>query len=252
MKKILVIEDDSSLLELIALSLKYKLYEVYKANNGQIGLELAENIKPDLIICDIMMPGITGYEVYGILHQKNLINKTPFIFISAMSDRESIRKGMELGVDDYITKPFKIEELLKAVKTRLDKAELRRCKQDITDETIGDHHVNNHILLTINNQPKLLNIDSITHIDGNREYSYVNLMSGERLLVRKIIKEWTDILPFNSFIRIHKSTIININYISNIEKNTNSSFSIFIKNKREPFISSRRMTSKLRSRFQVT
>ncbi len=119
MKTILVIEDNDEIRENTAEILELANYKVYTAPNGREGIEVATDKKPDLIICDIMMPVLDGY---GVLHMINKIpdlQTVPFIFITAKAERAEIRKGMELGADDYITKPFSSTELLNAVEGRL-------------------------------------------------------------------------------------------------------------------------------------
>ena len=85
------------------------------AENGKIGVETALEHKPDLIICDIMMPVLDGYGVLHLLHKNPEIQNTPFIFLTAKTERSDMRKGMELGADDYLTKPFEGTELINAV-----------------------------------------------------------------------------------------------------------------------------------------
>lgn len=123
MKKILLIEDNAEIRENMAEILDLAGYDVYTAENGKEGVALAIKEKPDLILCDIMMPLLDGY---GVLHmiQKNVeLQHIPFIFLTAKSERNEIRKGMEMGADDYITKPFDGTELLNAIEVRLKKSE---------------------------------------------------------------------------------------------------------------------------------
>lgn len=124
MKKILLVEDDTSLRENVEEILELSGFEVLSASNGKIGVEVALEQLPDLVLCDIMMPELDGY---GVLEQLALHESTrhiPFIFVSAKTERKEVRKGMDLGADDYLTKPFEEDELLGAIKTRLDKAKL--------------------------------------------------------------------------------------------------------------------------------
>lgn len=124
MKKVLIIEDDLSLRENTAELLELAGYEVTMAPNGKIGVELAKNNLPDIIVCDIMMPEMDGYGVLQELSSLEVTQHVPFIFLSAKTERSEIRKGMNLGADDYLTKPFEEEELLNALESRLAKAEL--------------------------------------------------------------------------------------------------------------------------------
>jgi DNA-binding response OmpR family regulator len=124
MKTLLLIEDNNEIRENTAEILELARYKVFTAANGKIGVELALEKKPDLIICDIMMPVLDGYGVLHAIHRNEEIKNTPFIFLSAKTERGDLRKGMELGADDYITKPFDATELLNAVDSRLKRVEL--------------------------------------------------------------------------------------------------------------------------------
>ena len=121
MKKILLIEDDRLILETTADFLETSGFEILKAANGDEGVSLAKIQSPDLILCDILMPGIDGHEVYRILQEDITTADIPFIFLSSLTAQQDIRKGMQLGADDYITKPANPRELLKAIQARLDK-----------------------------------------------------------------------------------------------------------------------------------
>lgn len=129
MKTILLIEDDKNLRENTAELLELADYSVLTAPNGKIGIDRALQHLPDLIICDIMMPEIDGYGVLESLAMTDSTKYIPFIFLSAKTKHKEIRKGMNLGADDYLTKPFEEEDLMEAVQTRLAKAQLLRAHQ---------------------------------------------------------------------------------------------------------------------------
>ena len=119
MTKVLVIEDERYLLEDITELLQYTDFDVQGANSGTQGLLVAQDYAPDLIICDIMMPDLDGYQVLEQIRGTPETANTPFIFLTAKADRDSMRQGMDLGADDYLTKPFTSAELLTAINTRL-------------------------------------------------------------------------------------------------------------------------------------
>ena len=123
MKKILLIEDDQGIRETTKEILELADYEVYTAGNGKKGVELARVCKADLIICDIMMPELDGYGVLYMLAKNPKTSSIPFIFLTAKAEKSDYRKGMNLGADDYLTKPFEEMELLEAVDIRLTKSE---------------------------------------------------------------------------------------------------------------------------------
>lgn len=118
---ILVIEDDESLLLFIDKFLTIQGFKVLTADQGKIGLELATNHLPDLIICDICMPDLNGYEVIKEIRKNPRTEAIPFIFLTGINSPKNLREGMNLGADDYLTKPFTKENLFKAINTRLEK-----------------------------------------------------------------------------------------------------------------------------------
>ncbi|MGC6431031.1 MAG: response regulator [Jejuia sp.] len=124
MKKILLIEDDTILRENTAELLELSNYDVVTAPNGKIGLETAKSVIPDIIVCDVMMPELDGYGVLEGLSKQESTKYIPFIFLSAKTERKDVRKGMDLGADDYITKPFEEDELISAIESRLAKASI--------------------------------------------------------------------------------------------------------------------------------
>jgi len=126
MKKILLIEDNTEIRENTAEILELDGYEVIIAENGKIGVDLALKELPDLIICDIMMPVLDGYGVLHLLSKQSKTADIPFIFLTAKAERTDLRKGMEMGADDYITKPFDDVELLSAIESRLRKKEIAK------------------------------------------------------------------------------------------------------------------------------
>jgi len=126
MEKILLIEDNEALRENTAEILSLANYEVSTAENGKIGVEMAIANPPDLIVCDIMMPILDGYGVFQILSKNPDLQDIPFIFLSAKSERNDLRKGMEMGADDYITKPFSDSELINAIRARIEKFKIHQ------------------------------------------------------------------------------------------------------------------------------
>jgi DNA-binding NarL/FixJ family response regulator len=123
MKKILVIEDDSEMRRNIVIVLRLEQYQPIAAENGRVGLELAKREKPDLILCDVMMPELDGYGVLKALHEDTDTALTPFIFLTAKGEKDDLRRGMNLGADDYLTKPVAQADLLKAIEVRLRRSE---------------------------------------------------------------------------------------------------------------------------------
>lgn len=124
MPKILIVEDSVSIRDELSFILKMEGYEVIEADNGLSGLELTEKESPDLILSDISMPHMDGIEFYERVKEDGESQNIPFVFLTAKVGKDDIRAGMNLGADDYITKPFLTEDILNTIKTRLDKKAL--------------------------------------------------------------------------------------------------------------------------------
>jgi CRP-like cAMP-binding protein len=137
MKKILVIEDSAEVRENIAEILVLSNYKVFQAENGKTGIEQALKYIPDLIICDIMMPILDGYGVLHAVHKNESLKNTAFIFLTAKASHDDFRKGMEMGADDYIIKPFTGTELLNAIDSRLKKLDLLKKDMPAGLEGLG-------------------------------------------------------------------------------------------------------------------
>src|SRR6478736_1363431 len=122
MKKILVIEDEPEMRRNLTTVLRLEKFHPLPAENGQVGVELAKKEKPDLILCDVMMPELDGYGVIAALRADAETVAIPFIFLTAKGEKPEIRAGMNLGADDYLTKPVAKADLLAAVRSRLERA----------------------------------------------------------------------------------------------------------------------------------
>jgi CRP-like cAMP-binding protein/CheY-like chemotaxis protein len=123
MKKILVVDDNTDVRENIAEILELANYNVFTAVDGKDGVQQAKDIIPDVILCDIMMPNLDGYGVLQILSHDPKTARIPFIYLSAKTEQGDIRKGMNLGADDYITKPFEETDLLQTIEARISRSE---------------------------------------------------------------------------------------------------------------------------------
>jgi DNA-binding NarL/FixJ family response regulator len=129
MKKILIIEDEPEMRRNIATLLRFHEYEPIAAGNGREGVEAARREKPDLILCDVMMPELDGYGVLQALQKDVWLARTPFIFLTAKGEKDDLRSGMNLGADDYLTKPVANTDLVRAIEARF-----RRSQQQANHE----------------------------------------------------------------------------------------------------------------------
>ena len=141
MKKVLLIEDDAVLRENTAELLELSGYSILTAPDGKKGVEMAKANLPDIIVSDIMMPELDGYGVLKALANTTETKYIPFIFLSAKTERQDVRKGMDLGADDYITKPFNEEELVSAIESRLAKVSILNERRNSKPEEESENEI---------------------------------------------------------------------------------------------------------------
>lgn len=153
-KKILLIEDNLEVRENTAEILDLAGYDVNTAINGKEGVEMAQKSKPDLIICDIMMPELDGYGVLHILSKNEETAGVPFIFLTAKTEKADIRKGMNLGADDYLTKPFDDTDLLNAIEARMRKSAMQQKLYESTAEGLDNFIQDARHVLSLNDLGK--------------------------------------------------------------------------------------------------
>jgi CRP/FNR family transcriptional regulator, polysaccharide utilization system transcription regulator len=180
--RILVIEDHSEVRDNIAEILELSGYEVYQAPNGKEGVKLAVSQKPDLIICDIMMPEMDGYSVLHILGNREDTKDIPFIFLSAKSEKDDFRKGMNLGADDYLTKPFDDRELLQTIEMRMSRRKAARNESSEELETNGfsnEKKIKEELdNLWVDSERRYLNKKDIIFLEGERIRFFYRLDEG--------------------------------------------------------------------------
>lgn len=151
MNKILIIEDDAALLDSTKEFLIEEGFDIIEAITGLQGFQRAMHDLPDLIICDISLPEMDGYQVYTSLQQQSSTCLIPFIFLTARAERDDIRAGMQLGVDDYITKPFDFDELLTSIKVRLAKRQKQIKIEGSNFQNIAETLLTGYFILNYEN-----------------------------------------------------------------------------------------------------
>jgi len=184
MKTILVIEDNLKVRNNIAEILELSNYKVLTAAEGKTGVEIALKENPDLIVCDIMMPVLDGYGVLHLLNKHKETYGVPFIFLTAKSEKADFRKGMEMGADDYITKPFDGIELLNAIEIRLKKSEslnasAGQSKEQVSDFIDAARQTGNVQLISDEREVADYKKKHVLYNEGHRPHSVFYLISGK-------------------------------------------------------------------------
>lgn len=253
-KRILVIEDDLQLANYIKSLLEAQSFFVSIARDGREGINFAKRILPDLIICDIKMPVMDGYQVKRELNKNVKTLLIPFIFLTVRIEHKNVRMGMNLGADDYLFKPLHPTELFASINTRLkkvekiksiapeNKTELKKQKEDpVWDD----------VLVSINSVSAFINPDKIKYIIADRQYSSVTFKNDKNIILRKSLNHWEKILPQDLFVRIHRKTIVNINEIEQIIGTTLTGLKVVMKDRLKKFEISRRFAHKAREKITV-
>ncbi len=265
MKKILVIEDNIDLAENIFLLLKELSYDVLSCYNGEKGLKSIIEFKPDLILCDIMLPDISGFKLLSELKKIDTGIPPIFIFLTAKTQRDDIRKGMTIGADDYITKPFTYDELINAINTQFKKrakvlrniisadTELadknRKSTRNLKNKLglrVVELDYNDHIFINDKKNPGFYLVKDLIVIKSLKDYTRLYFIEDKKFLLRKRMTYWENYLPNDEFIRIHRQTLINLNFIDKLERLSSNRFSVILKNYPKRVEVSQRYSNKIK------
>lgn len=272
MKSVLIIEDDVIIREATITVLTDEGFKVDYASNGEQGVRLIKKNVYDIVLCDIIMPEMNGFSVLENIKSFHLNTKPIFIYLTAKSERPDYRLGMELGADDFITKPFTRKELLKAIDTQIQKREENRSKVDIEAEVLRilQNNINpdvnkkssakddeskelkyeGNVFLSDGKKSDFVKMRSVIFIQSAKDYTRIYTNDSKSYLVRKPIKQWHEKLPKEHFLRIHRSTIINTDYIRKVEKSENYTHRIYMEGVKEPFIISQTYSKILKNQIK--
>ena len=207
---------------------------VGEASSCQSTVEMINMFNPQLIFLDIQLSGETGFDLLEMID-----NTIKIIFVTAY-DEYAIR-AFEVNAIDYLLKPVNPERL----KAAIDKVVIKEKEQKREPR---NYEYSDSIYVRLNNYAsRFIKISSITFIEPVGNYSKIATIEGKHCLVLKTLKQWQEELPDNNFVRIHRSSIVNIEHVDHIEKNPDSGHLAFLKNKPEPLEVSRRYAKKLKS-----
>ncbi len=263
--RVLVIEDDVNIRGDIVTLLEEEGFIADALSDGALLMETISKTHFDVVLCDIMMPGKDGYELLRLL-RKNLkpSDVPPFIFLTAKVDRNDLRKGMELGADDFITKPFRIQEIVKAIHTqinkrfelvagghKLDETLVKNLEEKIESASnVENLSYSGSLFIDTNSRTIMLRIQDISYISAESDYTFVHASDGQQFDLRKTMETWVKMLPSEQFLRIHRGIIINVEYIRKIEKWFNYTYRVYLRSVNEPFTISQRISRDLRNKIK--
>jgi diguanylate cyclase (GGDEF)-like protein len=196
MYKLLAIDDDAGILDLVQSFLEEDGYDVFTALGGEEGISQAQALKPDLIICDVEMPDLDGWHVLEAIRKHTQLQHTPFLFLTGLDDMKYLRQGMNLGADDYLTKPFNYKQLSQAVAVRLEKQKsfLARFEAELK---VADQKLD-----------RSLNYDSITNLPNRNRLSESFLESTQTHPALAVLVLAID--QFKDFSSSHPESLVNI------------------------------------------
>jgi CheY-like chemotaxis protein len=254
MAKILIIDDDDAICKVLGKLLRANGHEVEVASDGKAGVAAAQH-GVDLIICDLSMPGMGGHDVLAAVKKNPRLEEIPFVFLSGNSDRESVRHSMNLGGDDFITKPALPQEILDTVNARLKQHERRVQRRDeevkkavkifagIVND-LGDSEAAIHwlaeaaaghaeksspaaapaadhdsaFLAVRDNRRYFVKLSEIKALLADGEYSKAFWGADQSMMFRKPLKQWEQELPAGKFLRIHRNAIINLEFLEFVKR----------------------------------
>ena len=234
--KVLVVEDEPLISEMIAKSLRLEGYLVESARTGEEGLQKVREVSPDLVLLDVLLPKIDGWEVLTRMRDDSRTKGIPIIMLTALSDEKSKVQGLRGGADDYVTKPFSALELMarvEAVLKRSDRTGPRETARSQIPARKGD-------------KIYLINIDDIDFVNIQREYTYLHTDT-DRFLTNHTLSELEKMLDPAKFFRAHRGYLVNLQRVKEITKVGTSSYELTMSDPSKSKIPmSRRQSSELK------
>jgi DNA-binding LytR/AlgR family response regulator len=252
LKKILIIQNKVEDLKEIGGLLPENEFETFYSHNLKDGLEISLRYLPDLILFYLSEID-DGIEMLAKITSQEKVSLIPLVVITENYSVEQFRKVMDLGSDDYIPHNLLAKYLLKSVNKRLDK--LSNLKISINslinsfEEGYGKANKDDHILVKIGNKLKLVKYADIVCITALKEYSTITTIENCKIVVRKSLRNWISLLPSKAFLQIHRSTIINIDFIDKIAKTNVRTYTVHLKYISETFDFSQRYANIMRHSF---
>lgn len=239
---VLVVEDDALISEMVTKNLRLEGYHVEAARNGEECLEKVAETSPDLVLLDVLLPGLDGWEVLARLRQDSRHRDIPVIMLTALSDEGSKIQGLRGGADDYVTKPFSALELMARVEAVLKRSARSGAAPREMPEQIPARK---------GDKIYLINVDDINFVNIKREYTYIHTDT-DRFLTNYTLAELEKILDPTKFFRAHRGYIVNLRNVKEITRVGTSSYELTMGDPAKSRIpTSRRQSSELRKILNI-
>jgi DNA-binding LytR/AlgR family response regulator len=258
---VLIVEDDSNLAQALAHFLRCNELLVITAGDGRRAIELATSARPDLILCDLDLPGVHGFDVLALLQDNPELWDIPFLILTGRGGFKDIRKGMNLGADDYLVKPVPPEELLAAVRARLRRRQRRQQNLESPSSSSKAESGESDDDVPSKGEPLFLKtpegrqrveVEDIQWISAYGEYTRIHWAASSHALLRKPMKAWEADLSSEIFLRIHRNSIINLRWLERVEKGEDGEMMAYLREKVEPIPVSLRKMPILNRRLRGT
>ena len=254
MEKILILHTGTSAKILADEILTEAGFNTYIADDIESGIDIAKIYLPDMIVLESEDTNDNASEIIKELQKDDNLRIKPLICISNNPNLKDLRKVMDAGADDYIAVPYSKQELVRAVTIRMNKYYALKLKCDeLRKETIeadGEAPVNkNHILVKIGTKLRLIKFEDIVCVTSEKEYTKISTCDSKKYIIRKSLKKWIELLPEDVFLQIHRSTIINTEYIDRIEIQADKNYLVHLKTTNEPMGISQRFAKKITKKF---
>lgn len=259
MPKILVIDDDEQIRWVIMEFLRFQKFDVTTAADGEEGVSLIPELKPDLIVCDLEMPRMNGHQVIMALNHDEKNEETPVILLSGCTDHRQIRRSMNLGAEDFLAKPLRLDELSEAISASLQRRETRRRRQKRRIQQALDEaarailppvpKLEESVLIRTSERKEFVKLGEIKRITAEGEHSTLFWGDDAHGRLRKSLCQWEDQLPEEQFVRVHRKDIVNLAFLGAVTKLPAGQLQLRLKGLEQPVVVSLRRAPLLNKRM---
>jgi DNA-binding LytR/AlgR family response regulator len=264
---ILIASISNDFINKISALLSDEEFEIYSSISGKNAFNLANEKQPKVIICDKLLSDMNGFKFLESIQNSKSFELPIFIFYAPNATKSEIRQGMELGADDFLIDPITEIELTKLIKNQTEKrakllsiknktiSELKnKLKENIQNKTGQKYSLtslDDYIFLDDKFNPGFYAIKDFVFISSKKDYTQIFISNKKTITIHKTLSFWENFLPRNKFLRIHRQTIINLDFVKKVEKNNSYRFNIFLDGFDKPFVISQRYSKKIKTSWGV-